>query len=230
MKDIRQFFQSCWEYHIVATYAGDRQYLEETLPIQKIASKHFPTKDALGSVATHPLEKAELIADSLQKQFEPNTETENERFEAHTQRKTKISGRSYLSRPGENNSNEITQLLRATELNHHGFQNNQNPGIRFVDIAKSFDKMGHDGLISKMMRLGFMNQLIKIIYSYLNSSEFRARVENSLSSPLPPILSEIPLESLLEPKFFNLYINDIPKAVNVHLAMYADCAFPTKHL
>ncbi|GFU79659.1 probable RNA-directed DNA polymerase from transposon X-element [Trichonephila clavipes] len=44
---------------------------------------------ALGSVANHPLEKAEGIADSLQKQFEPNTEAESDRFTARTQRKIK---------------------------------------------------------------------------------------------------------------------------------------------
>ncbi|GFV57474.1 DUF4817 domain-containing protein [Trichonephila clavipes] len=44
---------------------------------------------ALGSVANHPLEKAEVIADSLQKQFEPNTEAENDRFTARSQRKIK---------------------------------------------------------------------------------------------------------------------------------------------
>ncbi|GFW38465.1 nucleic-acid-binding protein from transposon X-element [Trichonephila clavipes] len=44
---------------------------------------------ALGSVTNHPLEKAEVIADSLQKQFEPNNEAENDRFTARTQRKIK---------------------------------------------------------------------------------------------------------------------------------------------
>ncbi|GFX45034.1 RNA-directed DNA polymerase from mobile element jockey [Trichonephila clavipes] len=72
-----------------------------------------------------------------------------------------------------------------------------------------------------MMRLGFSDQLIKIIHSYLNSREFRVRVENSLSTPRP-ILSGVPQGSLLGPKLFNLYINDIPKAVGVHLTMYAD--------
>ncbi|GFW52293.1 probable RNA-directed DNA polymerase from transposon BS [Trichonephila clavipes] len=91
----------------------------------------------------------------------------------------------------------------------------------FVDIAKAFDKIWHNGLLSKMMRLGFSDQLIKIIHSYLNSREFRVRVENSLSTPRP-ILSGVPQGSLLGPKLFNLYINDIPKAVGVHLAMYAD--------
>ncbi|GFS81366.1 probable RNA-directed DNA polymerase from transposon X-element [Trichonephila clavipes] len=51
--------------------------------------QNIPLKGALGSVANHPLEKAEVIADSLQKQFEPNTEAENDRFTARTQRKIK---------------------------------------------------------------------------------------------------------------------------------------------
>ncbi|GFW46649.1 probable RNA-directed DNA polymerase from transposon BS [Trichonephila clavipes] len=115
----------------------------------------------------------------------------------------------------------VTQLLRVTELIHHGFQNNQATGMLFVDIAKAFDKIWHDGLLSKMMRLGFSDQLMKIIHSYLNSHEFRVRVENSLFTP-HLILSGIPQGSLLGPKLFNLYINDIPKAVGVHLAIYAD--------
>ncbi|GFX26544.1 RNA-directed DNA polymerase from mobile element jockey [Trichonephila clavipes] len=61
-KDIRHFFQSRWESHI---------------------------KALTPETANHPLEKAEVIADSLQKQFEPNTEAENDRFTARTQRKIK---------------------------------------------------------------------------------------------------------------------------------------------
>ncbi|GFW88945.1 putative RNA-directed DNA polymerase from transposon X-element [Trichonephila clavipes] len=46
-----------------------------------------PLKGALGSIAVAPIEKAEVIADSLQRQFEPNTDVENPRFSAHIQRK-----------------------------------------------------------------------------------------------------------------------------------------------
>ncbi|GFV50443.1 probable RNA-directed DNA polymerase from transposon BS [Trichonephila clavipes] len=115
----------------------------------------------------------------------------------------------------------VTQLLRVTKLIHHGFQNSQGTDMFFVDIAKAFDKIWQDGLLSKMMRLGFSDELIKIIHSYLNSREFRVKVENSLSTPRP-ILSGVPQGFLLGPKLFNLYINDIPKAAEFHLAMYVD--------
>ncbi|GFW85818.1 RNA-directed DNA polymerase from mobile element jockey [Trichonephila clavipes] len=338
-KDIRHFFQSRWESHIAAL-TPETGTLWRKISLFKKPPQNIPLLNgSLGSVANHPLEKAEVITDSLQKQFEPNTEAENDRFTARTQMKIKrfldaptcldlekstpgevqeyikklkinksprldlitnrilknpslkfvlfivmlfnllmenchfpknwktavvvpilkpnsddtqpqnyrpISLLSSLSKEYEfillNRLNQhciarniiifeqhgfftqcstVAQLLRVTELIHHGFQNNQAMGMLFVDIVKVFDKIWHDGLLSKMMLLGFSNQLIKIIHSYLNSREFRERVENSLSTPRP-ILSGVPQESLLGPKLFNLYINDIPKAVGVHLAMYAD--------
>ncbi|GFW53711.1 RNA-directed DNA polymerase from mobile element jockey [Trichonephila clavipes] len=235
---------------------------------------------ALGSVANHPLEKEEVIADSLQKQFEPNTEAESDRFTARTQRKIKgfldaptcldldkttpgevqeyikklkinkshgldlitnrilknlplkfvlfivmlfnllmenchflknwktavvvpilkpnfddtqpqnyrpISLLSSLNKAYEfvllNRLNQhciarniiipeqhgfvtqcstVTQLLRVTELIRHDFQNNQATGILFVDIAKAFDKIWHDGLLSKMMQHGFRTNSSKL--------------------------------------------------------------------
>ncbi|GFW51189.1 probable RNA-directed DNA polymerase from transposon BS [Trichonephila clavipes] len=116
----------------------------------------------------------------------------------------------------------VTQLLRVTELVHTGFQNHQATGMLFVDIAKAFDNIWHVGLISKMMILGFSDQILKIIHSHLNSREFRVRVENCLSSPRP-VKSGIPKGSLLGPRLFNLYINNIPKADNIHLAMRMHC-------
>ncbi|GFV06516.1 RNA-directed DNA polymerase from mobile element jockey [Trichonephila clavipes] len=124
----------------------------------------------------------------------------------------------------------VTHLLRVTELIHYGFQITR-PRVCFCGHSQSLDKIWHDGLLSKMMRLGFSDQLIKIIHSYLNSREFRIRIEKSLCTPRP-ILSGVPQGSLLGPKLFNLYISDIPKAAEVHLAMYADdsAIFTQKHL
>ncbi|GFW68266.1 probable RNA-directed DNA polymerase from transposon X-element [Trichonephila clavipes] len=58
-------------------------------PAVKSEFRTLSREGALGSVANHPLEKAEVIAESFQKQFEPNTEAENDRFTARTQRKIK---------------------------------------------------------------------------------------------------------------------------------------------
>ncbi|GFU09282.1 RNA-directed DNA polymerase from mobile element jockey [Trichonephila clavipes] len=87
-KDIRYFFQSRWESHIAAL-TQETGTLEENLSIKKPPQNIPSLKGALGSVAHHPGEKAEVIADSLQKQIEPNTEAENDRFTARTQRKIK---------------------------------------------------------------------------------------------------------------------------------------------
>ncbi|GFW63252.1 RNA-directed DNA polymerase from mobile element jockey [Trichonephila clavipes] len=100
----------------------------------------------------------------------------------------------------------------------------------FVDIDKSFFKIWLGGLLFKIIRLGFSDQLIKILHSYLTSREFRVSVENSLSTPRP-ILSGVPQGSLLGPKLFNPYINDIPKAAEVHLEMYVgDTAIFTQNI
>ncbi|GFW08927.1 RNA-directed DNA polymerase from mobile element jockey [Trichonephila clavipes] len=119
---------------------------------------------ALGRIAVAPIEKAEVIADSLQKQFEPNTDVENPRFSAHIQRKVP----RFLDSPTWQHGfvtkySTVTQILRVTELAHTGFQNHQATGMLFVDIVKAFDKIWHDGLISNM-RLGFTDRILKIIH------------------------------------------------------------------
>ncbi|GFU69871.1 hypothetical protein TNCV_112901 [Trichonephila clavipes] len=60
-------------------------------------------RGAVGSIAVAPIEKAEVIADNLQKQFEPNTDVENPRFSAHnTKEGPKIPRLSYLYGSGKN--------------------------------------------------------------------------------------------------------------------------------
>ncbi|GFU07181.1 transposable element Tcb2 transposase [Trichonephila clavipes] len=49
----------------------------------------------------------------------------------------------------------VHQLLRVTELIHSGFGKHEATGILFLDIAKAFDKIWHDGLLIKLIRLDF---------------------------------------------------------------------------
>ncbi|GFU81831.1 RNA-directed DNA polymerase from mobile element jockey [Trichonephila clavipes] len=49
----------------------------------------------------------------------------------------------------------VHQLLRVAELIHSGFAKHEATGILFLDIAKAFDKIWHDGLLFKLIRLDF---------------------------------------------------------------------------
>ncbi|GFT51063.1 probable RNA-directed DNA polymerase from transposon BS [Trichonephila clavipes] len=115
----------------------------------------------------------------------------------------------------------VHQLLRVTELIHSGFEKHDATGILFLDIAKAFDKIWHDGLLIKLIRLDFPAPLIKSIHSFLSNRSFRVRVDRILSSPRP-IRSGLPQGSLSSPLLFTLYENDIPQTDSSHLAMFAD--------
>ncbi|GFU75266.1 RNA-directed DNA polymerase from mobile element jockey, partial [Trichonephila clavipes] len=110
---------------------------------------------------------------------------------------------------------------RVTELIHSGFAKHEATGILFLDIAKAFDKIWHDGLLIKLIRLDFPAPLIKSIHSFLSHRSFRVRVDRILSSPRP-IRSGLPQGSLSSPLLFTLYVNDIPQTDSSHLAMFAD--------
>ncbi|GBL93978.1 hypothetical protein AVEN_76699-1 [Araneus ventricosus] len=102
-------------------------------------------------------------------------------------------------------------------------------GALFLDVAKAFDKIWHDGLLATLMRLSCSAQFIKITHSFLTSRNFRVRINNILSNPRP-ILSGCEQVSLLSSAVFNIYVNDIPNLPSCHLAIFADdTATLTRH-
>lgn len=52
----------------------------------------------------------------------------------------------------------------------------------FIDIAKAFDKIWNNGLISKLLKAGVPNRLVHIIREYLSNHSFRYRVEGTQSA------------------------------------------------
>jgi hypothetical protein len=91
----------------------------------------------------------------------------------------------------------------------------------FLDIEKAFDTTWHTGLLYKLSKLDFSVSLIRLISSFLYKRKFFVLVENEMSTPRI-MKAGVPQGCVLSPTLFNMYVNDTPQAIGVHLALFAD--------
>ncbi|GFW41787.1 RNA-directed DNA polymerase from mobile element jockey [Trichonephila clavipes] len=82
-KDIQAHSRAQWEKHIEALSPVDNTLWRKSSLLRKPFQSIPPLKGALGSIVITPIEKAEVIADSLQEQFEPNHVVGRELFDQH---------------------------------------------------------------------------------------------------------------------------------------------------
>jgi len=77
-----------------------------------------------------------------------------------------------------------------------------------MDLSKAFDTINHKLLIAKLHAYGFDTSSLEIIYDYLSNRWQRTKIDTSFST-WSLILCGMPQGSVLGPKYFNLYINDL---------------------
>jgi hypothetical protein len=68
----------------------------------------------------------------------------------------------------------------------------------FLDIEKAFGTTWHPGLLYKLTKLQFSNNLIKFISSFLSHRKFRVSVEGEISTPRY-MQAGVPQGSILSP-------------------------------
>jgi len=95
-------------------------------------------------------------------------------------------------------------------------------GAIFIDFQKAFDTVSHEVLSIKLNAVGIPGPLHLWIMNYLSNRYQYTEVNNRRSAFLPIKLG-VPQGSLLGPRLFTIYTNDLPDHVkDGFILMYAD--------
>ena len=92
-----------------------------------------------------------------------------------------------------------------------------------MDLAKAFDKVSHQRLLSKVSSYGIKGNLLNWIESFLTDRQQYVTVKGH-SSDWKDVLSGVPQGSVLGPLLFLLYVNDFPDVIKSVLKLFADDA------
>ena len=91
----------------------------------------------------------------------------------------------------------------------------------FLDISEAFDKVWHEGLVFKLKSDGISGHLLTLIESYL-SERMQRVILNGKSSKWSRVTAGVPQGSVLGPRFFLVYINDLVDNISADVRLFAD--------
>lgn len=113
-------------------------------------------------------------------------------------------------------------LEELSDLLYTSFEQNQYACALFLDVSKAFDSISHKILLGKLFNAGFRGPFFSLLENFLTDRSQQVSACNALSRKVY-LRSGVPQGSVLSPLLFNLYVNDISRAIsNSHVFQYAD--------
>lgn len=116
----------------------------------------------------------------------------------------------------------IEQVHRVVKTIHNAFENGEYCTAAFLDISQAFDRVWHDGLLTKLRKLLPINYFL-FLKSYLQERSFFVRHGEEVTT-LHQINAGVPQGSKLGPILYLLFTFDLPLPQNqyVNVGTFAD--------
>ncbi len=114
----------------------------------------------------------------------------------------------------------IEQAHRLANHISQALENKQYCPTVFLDVARAFDRVWHEGLTYKLSKI-LPSAYCELIQSYLSERFFRVKIGADYSD-YRPIQAGVPQGSVLGPTLYILYTHDIPRDAGTTLAVFAD--------
>lgn len=183
----------------------DRMKIAKVIPLYKSGNKHHFTN-------YRPVSLLPQFSKILEKLF-------NNRLEKFIDKHKLLTESQYGFRSSRSTS---LALLDSIECITNSIDKKQYVAGLFIDLSKAFDTIDHDILIRKLERYGVRGVALDWVRSYLGDRKQFVKLNGGCSLCMD-IACGVPQGSVLGPKFFNLYINDICKVSKVlKMVLFAD--------
>lgn len=183
----------------------DKMKVAKVIPLYKTGDKHNFTN-------YRPVSLLPQFSKILEKLF-------NTRLDTFIEKHKLLTDSQYGFR--ENRSTSLALMELIEEITNCVDNKKYAIGI-FIDLKKAFDTINHDILLEKMERYGMRGVGLNWLKSYLLGRQQFVKLGEHKSTLLD-ITCGVPQGSILGPKLFILYINDICKVSNIlKFVLFAD--------